>query len=292
MMTELPRVEWLQAFVVFAEHMNFTRAAKPLGLTQPALHGQIGRLTEAIGVPLYVRRGRGLALTTAGRETLRFARTHLASLHTFVARARGDVSDAPLALAAGEGAYLYLLGGGISKATERGGPLRLLTRDREGVLEAVRQGDADLGVAVLDADPAGLSARPLRTVPMVVAMPKAHPLCARAWLSPRSLDDVPLIVPPPDRPHRQQLARALADADAQLRVAVEASGWPLMLHFAALGVGLAVVNGCAAVPSGLVTRPLRGVPKVTYATVVHPQRRGDPRVAALVDDLRSGLPAT
>ena len=290
-MTELPRVEWLQAFVVFAQHLNFTRAARPLALTQPALHGQIRRLTESIGMPLYVRAGRGLVLTAAGRETLRFARAHLASLEAFVAQTRGDAVHAPLALAAGEGAYLYLLGGGISKATARGGPLRLLTRNREGVLQAVRQGDADLGVAVLDADPTGLSVRPLRTVPMVVVMPKTHPLAARAWLSPRSLDDVPLIVPPPDRPHRRQLARALADANAELRVAVEASGWPLMLHFASLGVGLAVVNGCVTVPPGLVTRPLRGVPKVTYATVVHPQRRSDPRVAALQSDLRVGLPA-
>ena len=48
---------WLQAFITFAEHANFTHAAKAMHLSQPALHLQIQRLSEAVGVPLYTRQG-------------------------------------------------------------------------------------------------------------------------------------------------------------------------------------------------------------------------------------------
>ena len=40
----------LQAFVVFSEHLNFTRAAAALCVSQPALHAQVARLSETLGV--------------------------------------------------------------------------------------------------------------------------------------------------------------------------------------------------------------------------------------------------
>ena len=66
--------ESLAAFVVFAEQLNFTRAATLLHVSQPALHTRIRKLGEQLGVPLYRRVGRQLALTDAGREVVRFAR--------------------------------------------------------------------------------------------------------------------------------------------------------------------------------------------------------------------------
>jgi len=50
--------EWIFAFVVFAEHLNFTRAAHQLHISQPALHVQIKKLSDAIGRPLYRRNGK------------------------------------------------------------------------------------------------------------------------------------------------------------------------------------------------------------------------------------------
>src|SRR5262245_25578489 len=68
------KLEWLEAFVAFAERMSFTHAARDLHISQPALHVQIARLADALGAPLYRRQGRALILTAEGRETLRFAR--------------------------------------------------------------------------------------------------------------------------------------------------------------------------------------------------------------------------
>lgn len=63
----------------------------------------------------------------------------------------------------------------------------------------------------------------------------------------------------------QQLMRA---SGSDLNVAVEATGWELMLQFARYRVGLAVVNDFCPVPKGMVGIPLEGAPEVTYYLVV------------------------
>lgn len=57
----------LRGFESAARHMSFTAAAEELCLTQSAISKQIRGLEEALGVPLFVRGTRGLALTPQGR---------------------------------------------------------------------------------------------------------------------------------------------------------------------------------------------------------------------------------
>lgn len=59
-------LEPLRGFVVAARHLSFTRAAEELFLTQSAISRQVQSLEAALGVPLFVRGVRSLALTDAG----------------------------------------------------------------------------------------------------------------------------------------------------------------------------------------------------------------------------------
>lgn len=58
----------LHAFHVAAKHESFTRAARELTLTQPALSQKIRRLEDVVGARLFVRKYRGIALTEAGQQ--------------------------------------------------------------------------------------------------------------------------------------------------------------------------------------------------------------------------------
>lgn len=60
-------------FYVTAREGSMTEAAKQLRLAQPTLSGQIKQLEDALGEPLFERRGRRLALTEAGRTAYRYA---------------------------------------------------------------------------------------------------------------------------------------------------------------------------------------------------------------------------
>ncbi|MFD0541615.1 LysR family transcriptional regulator [Actinomadura luteofluorescens] len=59
----------LASFAVFADHLNFTRAAEALHISQPALHVKVQKLADTLGRPLYTRQGRRLALTPAASRS-------------------------------------------------------------------------------------------------------------------------------------------------------------------------------------------------------------------------------
>lgn len=280
------KLEWLEAFATFAEHLNFTHAARALHLSQPALHAQIRRLSETLGVPLYGREGRRLQLTAEGEDVLRFARQTRERSAAFVERLRTGHSRQPLVLAAGEGALLYLLGDAVRAFATRGpAPLRVLTRDLDGTLAALRRGEAHVGVAVLDPVPDDLHGRLLAEIPQALVMPRQHPLARRRSIPVAALGELPLVLPPEGRPQREMLARAVAREGGRLHPAVEATGWELAIHFVALGLGLAVVNGCCRVPPGLVGRVVPELPRVRYHALHRPDAEGHTGLAALLATL-------
>src|SRR5689334_8215711 len=106
---------WLGSFAVFAEHLNFTHAARVLHISQPALYLQVSKLAAEVGVPLYRRVGRQLELTAAGVELAAFARDARERSSRLVEELRTGQSHLPVTLAAGSGAFLYLLGPAIKE---------------------------------------------------------------------------------------------------------------------------------------------------------------------------------
>lgn len=70
MARSLPPLTWFRAFEAAARHLNFTAAAQEIGLTQSAVSQHVKALEDRLGVRLFVRRPRGLALTDDGRKLL------------------------------------------------------------------------------------------------------------------------------------------------------------------------------------------------------------------------------
>lgn len=278
-------LDYLRAFVVFSEHLNLTQAATVLHISQPALHAQLGRLADDLGVSLYVRSGRSLQLTREGAQVAAFGRELLAQVASFEATLRGESRPAPITLAAGEGSFLYLLGPAVRAFTARHlAPLRLMTADLSDVIEALRIGTAQVGVAALLEPPADIVARPLTDVPPALLVPSGHPLAAGTGPLPLSaLSGARLIVPPRGRPHRDSIAAALLEAGVRWEVSVEAGGWELMRHFVGMGLGLAIVNGFCPPPPGGVRRPILGLPARRYWILRRQHAPSTPAAQALVD---------
>lgn len=271
-MPTAPDFEQLEAFAVFAEHLNLTRAARALGLSQPALHTRLRRLGEVVGAPLYRRQGAGLVLTETGVRTARLAREIRARLHDFADELRDEQVRTPLGLCAGEGALLYLLGPAVRRFTRRH-PLRVLVRDAEGTLDAVGSGLAQLGVLTGDV-PDTFEQELIAEVGFALAVSSSDPLAERSRTSWSDLRGKTMIVPPAGRPHRLALDAKLPSA---VEIAVEIAGWPLTLQLVALGIGVAVVNDFCKPPRGVTLVPFEGLGTRRYVVVRDARRELDPR---------------
>src|SRR5260370_10514814 len=70
MTARLPSLNGLRAFEAAARHLSFTQAASELNVTQTAISHQIKRLEEELGVRLFVRQNRALALTPEAKDYL------------------------------------------------------------------------------------------------------------------------------------------------------------------------------------------------------------------------------
>lgn len=256
------------AFLTFAECLNFTQAAEKLSISQPALHVKINKLGTAVGAPLYRKSGRLLTLTVQGEEFARYCREAIDSHQTFLRRVRGEECADSVALAAGSGAYLYLLGEGIrSFRLLHTGSLHLLTGNRDQCLQFLRSGRAQLAVTVLTHTPSDIRARLLCRLPTVLVVPKDHGLARRRRLKVEDLNQLQLIVPPTGKPFRETLELYLRQHKVDWTVALEAEGWDLMLHFVDLGLGAALVNGCCRIPKTCRAIPVSGLPSVEYSLI-------------------------
>lgn len=259
---------WLRAFASFADHLNFTRAARTLHLSQPALFAQVQKLSDAAGTPLYKRSGRALVLTEAGERMAAFARKNLADQAALVEELRTGQTRARVVLCAGEGAYLYLIGEAVQRsARDARTPIELLVRDATDTLSALRTGAAHIGVLPLVSIPPRMIAEPLAHVGQMLVLPESHVLAQKSRLSLEDLSGMPLVVPPPGSSQRRVLDEALLRAGVSWEIAVEARGWPLVLHLVKLGSGLSIVNDFCRLPAGLVGKPLTDLPSHTYYAV-------------------------
>lgn len=272
--------EDLEAFAVFAKHRNFTHAADELHVSQPALHARIRKLEQTLDRQLYERQGRNLLLTEIGEQLAAFANdTHnraVAFLEELDA-----LEPRPLVLAAGSGAYLYVIGDVLRRYLDRKLGLRLMTTDAEATLAAVRDGTADVGVTALTIPPDDLDCEQLAQYPQVLVVRPNHRLADRRTVRLKDLQGEALVVPPKTRPHRQQLERSLLDAGVDWSVAVEAEGWDLLVQFVRLGIAPAVVNGFVRTPAAVRAIPIKDLPSIRYYLVTRRNRPQDNRLDTL-----------
>jgi DNA-binding transcriptional LysR family regulator len=265
----------LRAFAVFAEHRNFTTAAAALRLSQPSLHVKIRKLAAGLDLPLYERDGRRLVLTAAGQRLAAFAADGARRLDEFLRELREE--PAAVTVAAGRGALRWIISDAIRGISAEGRRVRIITAGRDAALAALSAGRADVAVVGYDPPPRQVEAVQIAACPQVLVIDAKHPLARRARLRLADLGGLDLVVPPPDRPHRRALERALLDAGASWQPAAEADGWDLLVHLAGLGIGATVVNGCVPVPDGLTAVPVTDLPAVRYWAVWRRRRHAEPR---------------
>ena len=148
----LPALDLLVGFEASARHLSFTRAGEELFLTQSAVSRQIKELEEQLGVVLFQRRHRALALTDAGQQFHAAAAQALATMRAATDHLRAQNGRKPLSVTTTHSfAALWLIPrlAGFTR-THPGIDVRITAEtrvqnlERDGLDVAIRHGPASL----------------------------------------------------------------------------------------------------------------------------------------------------
>ena len=94
----MPSLDLLQGFEAAARHLSFTKAGEELFITQSAVSRQIKELEDQLGVELFHRRHRALALTEAGQQLYAAAAQVLTTMRTATSRLKAQGGKRTLAV--------------------------------------------------------------------------------------------------------------------------------------------------------------------------------------------------
>jgi DNA-binding transcriptional LysR family regulator len=179
-------IRQLQIFVAAAGHLSFARTSEQLHLTQAAVSLQIKQLETMVGLSLFERRGKKLALTEAGEHLLHYARQILDALK--------DADAAISALKGLTGGHIrvgvvstakYFAPALIARFQERhpGVRVSLSVNNREVIVRELERNEID--VAIMGTPPQRIETNALLFAdhPLVVIAPVSHPLAKARRIS-------------------------------------------------------------------------------------------------------------
>lgn len=266
----------VRCFVAVAEELHFGRAAARLHMTQPPLSRQIQLLEHALGVALFDRAHRRVALTMPGRtflqEALKLLRVAESAAASVKRNAEGETGTVSLGFTATSG-YDFL-----PRALRR---LGALMPDVEIVLheaythaqiEALLANRLDLGLARPTQMANGLHSRVLLREPMLLALPSHHPLMNAGLVEFARLGSEKIIgySPYEARYLHNALARFFANAGVALNIRqyVSQAHSLLALVRADLGVGLVPASARHLHFEGVEFRELEPLPDTSVELVL------------------------
>jgi DNA-binding transcriptional LysR family regulator len=190
-MAELETRE-LEYFLAVADELHFGRAAARLSIAQPALSKAIRRMEARLGVPLFARSSRHVALTPSGRALQEHGRHALNAVGAAARSARRAADPhAHLRLVLKPGGDAGLLSGILAAYARRPDARRvdILFSGPADRTDFLRDGRADVGLLYAPFDDlGGLAHETLHTEDRVAIVPSGHRLAGRASARMADLD--------------------------------------------------------------------------------------------------------
>ncbi|NBE51421.1 LysR family transcriptional regulator [Streptomyces boluensis] len=264
----VPDLGALQLLLAVARLGSLGRAARELGISQPAASSRIRAMERQLGVGLVDRSPRGSRLTDAGVLVTDWARRVVEAAEAFDAGAEAlrDRRDSRLRVAASMTVAEYLLPGWLI-ALRRERPdtaVSLLAGNSAAVVERLLAGEADLGFVEGRTAPRGLRGAIVARDRLVVVVGPDHPWASRrAPLTPAELAATALIQREEGSGTREVLDAALAGHGGLAAPLLELTSTTALKAAVASGAGPAVLSELAVAEElaahRLVQIPVEGV---------------------------------
>ena len=268
----------LASFIVLADELHFSRAARRLGVEQPALTKRIQQLEAGLGVPLFLRTKRLVRLTAAGELLVTRARQVLSTIDGFdtAARQLRDGEMGRLRIGFSPSAPHHVLPKLMRAFRRRHPTIECVLNEMPSDAQIAQLIDGEIDVGILRPSspmPPQLSCATFLEEPFVAVLPRDHALATRHSVLLSSLrDDAFVLVSRRSvaAVHDQTLA-ACAAAGFTPRSIREATHIHAVVSLVAAGCGVSVLPHSAAHLGfkDVVCKPLRKSRIVTVMAVAH-----------------------
>jgi DNA-binding transcriptional LysR family regulator len=282
----------LRYFVAVAQELHFRRAAEKLHIVQPALSKQISALEKELGVPLLDRDRRHVALTEAGQVFLEEALEVLAQADGAATRARavsrGEVGRLDIGFIQPALAELLPRTLRVFRQVHPGVKLTIAETTSRTAIERIVSRSMHFAFTRLPTeDRPDLCTEVVSEEPVLLVVPKSHPLAAREAVAIADLAEEDLVLI--DRRVEPELhdyyVSACNTAGFSPRVAHEVNSTSVAIGLAAggLGIGFAPSSARLAAQHNVAYLPIAGdAPKLTIGAIYH----AGPRATVLENFLR------
>jgi DNA-binding transcriptional LysR family regulator len=235
----------LKVFEAVARHLNYTRAAEELHLTQPAVSMQVKQLEEGLGVALFEQLGKRIHLTEAGTEALAYARVvtqQLDELEGVLNRLKG-LSGGRLRISVATTANYFiptLLGSFSLRYPDV--TVTLDVTNRETLLRQLAENTVDLVIMGQPPAEADVEAEPFMDNPLVVVAPPGHPLAGRKKIPLARLQEETFLVREPGSGTRIAMERFFSERGMKLRTGMEVGSNEAIKQSVQAGLGLGLLS--------------------------------------------------
>ena len=281
----------LKYIVAVADSGHFGRAARHCFVSQPTLSGQIKKLEAELGVMIFERTNRRVAVTPTGEEILRHARLMIeqSDAITQIARARQDPLAGPLRIGAIPTLSPYLMPLILLPLKKRHPQMKLVLSEEttETLLQRLAHHEIDAALLATAEDESDLDRIELFDEPFWIAYPRDHRLYLQETITRQDLDELDLLLLSEGHCLAQQvmeLCHVSQRANSGEMADLRASSLETLMQLVGAGFGSTLVpalamRGSWASGSGVVTRELDFDEAHRRVSLFH--RKSFPRIAAL-----------
>ncbi len=278
----------MRVFAMVARHLSFTRAARELHLTQPAVSQQVKLLEAGTGLPLFEHIGRKVQLTPAGAELLRYANQAIDLM-----RAAGE------ALAAMRGLKRGVLQLGAVSTAKYFAPsllaaftpaypevtIKFSVGNREEIIKQLAANEIDL--VIMGRPPRELDtiAEPFAKHPLVIIAAPDHALARKRRIRLKQLGTENFLIREEGSGTRASLEHMFRDRGATYRASMEVSSNETIKQAVMAGMGVSFISmhtlGLELKTRKLVMLDVIGLPLMRDWFVIHlREKRLSPIAAA------------
>jgi DNA-binding transcriptional LysR family regulator len=235
----------LEYFMAVSKELHFTRAAEKLNISQPALSEQIKRLEDEVGIPLFDRIGKKIALTEAGKILLNHSQSVFFEIEQagLALQDLNELQRGKLTIGSLLTCVSYLLPPAIIKFKQLYPNVKLSVHGLKtsDIKKGLLENELDLGITFLPVEEKEFDAMPLFTEELSLAVPSSHPLAHLKEVDMKTLEKVPTILLPESYYLRQLIDTYSRELGFTLNPALEMTTLESLIHMVSEGVGITIL---------------------------------------------------